>query len=97
MGKDGLTWDIVKSTFDLSEEEEEEIKLEEEIIKATIEARKKAKLSQRDLSSLTGLKQPAIARLEKRICSPRMNTLIKVLYSMGYTIKIVPLEKNKNK
>lgn len=98
MERKELTWESVKNSLKITKEEEVEIKLEEEIIKATIEARKNLKLSQRDLSIKTGIKQPAIARLEKKTCSPRVNTLIKILYSMGYTLKVVPLRKiNKDK
>lgn len=98
MERKELTWESVKNNLKITKEEEAEIKLEEEIINATIEARKNLKLSQRDLSEKTGIKQPAIARLEKNVCSPKVNTLIKILYSMGYTIRVVPLKKiNKDK
>ena len=90
-----LTWENVRKDLNITPEEEEEIKLEQEIIKATIDARKKLKLSQRDLSQKTGIKQPAIARLEKNICSPKVSTLIRILHSMGYTIRVVPLKKTK--
>ena len=90
-----LTWKEVRKRLNITNEEEQEIELEKEIIKATIEVRKQLKLSQRDLSKRTGIKQPAIARIEKNVCSPKVSTLIKILCSMGYTIKIVPLEKEK--
>lgn len=90
-----LTWQHVREKLNITNEEEEEIALEKEIIKATIEVRKQLRLSQRELSEKTGIKQPSIARLEKNVCSPKVSTLIKILYSMGYTIKIVPLEKNR--
>lgn len=64
-------------------------------IKATIEARKKNNLSQRDLSKKTGIKQPAIARIESQNRSPKISTLLKILYPMGYTLKVVPLKKKK--
>lgn len=92
-----LSWKNVREKFNITEEEEEEIKLEKDIIEATIEARKKSRLSQRELSNKTGIQQPAIARIEKNICSPKINTLIKILFPIGYTIKVVPLEKNKKK
>ncbi|MGN1300933.1 MAG: helix-turn-helix domain-containing protein, partial [Clostridia bacterium] len=79
----------------ITPEEKEEIKIEKEIIEATIEARKQSKLSQRELSKKTGIKQPAIARIEKNLCSPKVSTLIKILHPIGFTIKVVPIEKNK--
>lgn len=90
-----LTWEEVRKSLNITPEEEEEIKLEMEIMEATIEARKKAQLSQRELSKKTGIKQPAIARIEKGIGSPRVSTLMKLLYPIGYTLRVVPLNKNK--
>ena len=39
-----------------------------------------------------GLKQPAIARIESHRSVPRVDTLLKLLVPLGYTLKIVPLE-----
>lgn len=89
-----LTWEEVRKSLNITPEEEE-IKLEMEIMEATIEARKKAQLSQRELSKKTGIKQPAIARIEKGIGSPRVSTLMKLLYPIGYTLRVVPLNKKK--
>lgn len=90
-----LPWNEVKKGLNISPEQEAEIQLEEEIIEATIEARKKSNLTQRELSKISGIKQPVIARIEKYVNSPQTSTLIKLLYPMGYTIKVVPLKENK--
>jgi len=66
-----------------------------DIIRATIEARKNNKLTQRDLAKKTGIKQPVIARIEKYVNSPQTSTLIKLLYPMGYTLRVVPLDDLK--
>lgn len=95
MSKKELTWDEVKEELNFTPEELEEIRLEEEIIEATIEARKKVNLTQRELSKISGIKQPAIARLEKNTISPQVLTLIKLLYPMGYTLRVVPLDEIK--
>lgn len=50
MKEKGLTWEELSEKFNLTPEEETEIQLEVELIEAEIEARKKAKLSQRELS-----------------------------------------------
>ena len=97
MDKQYETWDEIKESLNISPEQEIEIKLEEEIIEATIQARKENKLTQRELSKRSGIKQPVIARFEKHTNSPQVDTLIKLLYPMGYTIKVVPLDKLKNK
>ncbi len=97
MGKRELTWEEVKANLNFTPEEEAEIQLEEDIIEATIQARKNSKLSQRELSEKTGIQQPAIARIESRSRSPKASTLIKLLYPMGYTIRVVPLNNNRIK
>lgn len=88
-------WKDVKKELNFTPEEEEEMKLEMELIEATIEARKKAKLTQRELSEKSGVIQPSIAKIEKFARSPQATTLIKLLYPMGYTIKVVPLKDKK--
>ena len=91
------TWEELRKELNITPEQEEEIQFEKDIIKATIEARKKANLSQRELSEKTGIKQPAIARIESMACSPQASTLIKLLHPMGYTLKVVPIKKKENK
>ena len=90
-----LTWDKLEKEFNITPEEEAEIQLEMDLIRATIEARKKANLTQRQLSEKSGIKQPCIAKLEKCSRSPQASTLIKLLYPMGYTIRVVPLKNDE--
>lgn len=89
------SWENIRKNLEITAEQEAEIQLEKDIIEATIEARKKNKLTQRDLSKKTGVKQSAIARIERCVNSPQTSTLIKLLYPMGYTLRVVPLEDNK--
>lgn len=95
MNKKELTWEEIEKSLNLTPEEEEEIRFEEEVIEAFIKARKERQLSQRELSEKSGIKQPAIARIEKGHISPRVETLMRLLYSMGYTLKVVPLNEEK--
>ena len=90
-----MNWNEIENELNISKEQEEEIRIEMEIIEATIQARKNKKISQRDLSTKSGIKQPVIARIERCVNSPQINTLIKLLYPLGYTIKVVPIDKNK--
>lgn len=75
--------------------EREKINFEVELIGKMIEAREARGLSQRDLAEISGLKQPAIARLESMKTTPQIDTLFKVLNPLGYTLSIVPLESKK--
>jgi len=57
-----------------------------------IEARKQKGLSQKELATIVGMKQPAIARLENLKTVPTVDTLIDVLYPLGYTLEVVPIK-----
>jgi DNA-binding XRE family transcriptional regulator len=71
--------------------EREKIDFEIELIGKMIELRKKKGLSQRELADLSGLKQPAIARIESFQSTPQIDTLIKALRPLGYTISLTKL------
>lgn len=45
-------------------------------------------LTQRDLAEITGLKQSAIARLEKLNAIPRVDTIITIAHFLGYTLTL---------
>lgn len=75
----------------VSPEERELVELEVKIIRKVVEARNAAQMSQRDLAGVSGVKQPAIARIESMHSMPQIDTLLKVLYPLGYTLDIVPL------
>ena len=90
-----LTWEDVETGLNFTEEEKNAIRFEEELIEATIKAREEKKLTQRELSKLSGISQPVIARIERRVNAPTVETLMKLLFAMGYTLKVVPLEKEK--
>lgn len=87
------TWEQFEKELNLTPEQEAEIQFEMDLIKATIEAREKKQLTQRELSKKSGIKQSAIARIERGVNSPRASTLIRMLYPMGYTLKVVPLDE----
>lgn len=75
----------------VSPADRERINFEISLIGKMIEAREKKGLSQRELAELSGVKQPAIARLESLKATPQIDTLFKVLLPLGYTLEIVPL------
>lgn len=87
------TWEDFRKTLNITPEEEAVIQLEKELIEATIRAREEAKMSQRDLAERAGMKQSAIARIEKMKVSPSVDTLNHLLFQLGYRLKIVPLSK----
>lgn len=79
----------------VSSEEREQINFQVSLIGKIIEAREKKGLSQRDLAVLSGVKQPAIARLESMKSMPQIGTLLKILAPLGYTLSITPIENKQ--
>ena len=76
----------------LTPAERAEIRLAVALPGRRIAARVARGMTQRDLAEASGLKQPAIARIESHRSVPRVDTLLKLLVPLGYTLKIVPLE-----
>ena len=88
-------WEDIEKDFNFTPEEDAQMELELNLIKQTIQARKNANLTQRELSEKSGIKQPSIAKIERLEHSPQATTLIRLLYPLGYTIKVVPLDEKK--
>ncbi len=88
--------DYMNDETKVSKAKKAQIEFETALIGKLIEAREEKGLSQRDLVEISGLKQPAIARLESMQSSPQINTLFKVLSPLGYTLSIVPADKQSN-
>ena len=80
----------------VSPEDREQINLEVALIGKMVEAREARGLSQRELAEISGVKQPAIARIESMKSTPQLDTLLKVLVPLGYTLKIGPLKPNSH-
>ena len=80
----------------VSPEDREQINLEVALIGKMVEARETRGLSQRELAEISGVKQPAIARIESMKSTPQLDTLLKVLVPLGYTLKIDPLKPNSH-
>ena len=67
--------------------------LEQEFIDSVTNLRKKSKLTQQDLALKSGVIRETVARIENRITSPQVNTLLKILEVYGYTIKLTKIKK----
>ncbi len=78
-----------------SEEEilhEEKLReLERDVIRQVVMARKSQKLSQRVVGERAGIIRETVAKIENNLNSPQINTLIKLLEPIGYTLGVVPL------
>lgn len=61
------------------------------LIGELIKARQEKGLSQKKLEELSGVRQPIIARMEKGITNPQLDTILKLLAPLGKTLAVVPL------
>ena len=87
------TWeDLKKEMFTPTEIAENDLRCS--IICEFIRARNELGLSQKELESLSGVKQPVIARMEKGNSSPNISTLLKLLVPLGKKLAIVPLNQD---
>ncbi|MDO4720533.1 MAG: helix-turn-helix transcriptional regulator [Peptostreptococcaceae bacterium] len=77
----------------LTPEEIRESNVRVDFIGEIIKARNEKGISQRKLEEMSGIKQPMIARIESGINDPQLSTVLKILASLGKTLKIVSLEK----
>ena len=88
-----INWEDVRKELNITSEEECIIELEKELIRTLVDIREKQGLSQAELAQKCNVKQPSIARMEKAIHSPQIDSLLRVLVPLGYTLKIVPIKK----
>ncbi len=82
--------DHVKQTDPIGKELIEEAEAEASIISAIINQRTSLGLSQRELAALCNIPQSSIARIETNKITPRLDTLIHILNSLGLTLTVTP-------
>lgn len=87
------TWKELKNDLDLSQEELNAIELEKDLIRTMIHIREEKGLTQSQLAEICNVKQPIIARMESSVHSPQIDSLLRILTPLGYTLQIVPMEK----
>jgi ribosome-binding protein aMBF1 (putative translation factor) len=80
----------------LTSEEREQINFSTDLLSKCTLTRRKKGISRKELAEKSGLKQSTVARIESLSTSPRAETLIKLLYPLGYTLAIVPLDTPKS-
>jgi len=87
------TWKELRNELTLSEEDKNIIELEKNLIRTLVAVREEKGLTQTDVAEMCNVKQPVIARLEASTHSPQVDSLLKILVPLGYTLQIVPLSK----
>lgn len=79
----------------LTPEEIAESNIRVALIGELIKARQEKGLSQKKLEELSGVKQPVIARMERGLTNPQLDTMLKLLIPLGKTLAIVPIDTVK--
>lgn len=87
----GECWETYRNDH-FTPEEIAENNLMAELVGEMIQTRKDEHLSQRELETISGIKQSVIARMESGKTDPHLSTILKLLVSMGKTLTVVPLE-----
>ena len=87
------TWREFKKELNLSAEEQRIVELEMDLIRTLISIREQQGLTQAELAQKCNVKQPVIARMEKSVHSPQVNSLLRLLAPLGYTLKIAHIEE----
>ena len=72
---------------------ENRVRNEEQLLNQIKERREDLGFSQRGLCAIIDMKQPSLVKIEKGLISPRLNTLLKILEPLGFTIEFVEIEK----
>lgn len=87
--------EIVEKTEEQIKHDEKLKELELEVIRQIVQARKSQKLSQRVVGERAGIIRETVAKIENNLNSPQINTLIRLLEPIGYTLGVVPLVKEE--
>lgn len=69
--------------------------LEYQLISDFIKLRKDKHLSQKEMAEASNTIRETVAKIENKLVSPQINTLIKLLEPLGYTIKIEKISNKK--
>ena len=75
------------------EREKKIMDMEYSIITEFIKLRKEKGYSQERVAQDTKVIRTTIARIENKMNSPQLRTMLELLESLGYTLEVVPLKK----
>jgi len=89
------TWKELKNSLSIDKETQNAIDLEKDLIRTMVAIREEKGLTQSQLAEMCHVKQPVIARMESSIHSPQIDSLLKILTPLGYTLQIVPMSKKQ--
>ena len=85
--------DFYNDDTNVSPVERAKIEFQMELIAKLVETRKAKGFTQAQLAEAAGLRQPAVARLERMKATPQIDTLFRLLIPLGYKLAIVPRDE----
>lgn len=88
------TWDDVEREI-FTPEEIAESDVRVAVMCELVKARRERGITPRQLEEMTGIKQSVIARLETGKSSPKLETVVKILFALGKTFVIADLTPSK--
>lgn len=77
----------------ISKSEKAQIELVNSIICKIIEIREEKGLTQQELAKLCGVNQTTLEKFESMTSIPPIDTILKILNPLGYTLSIVPINE----
>ncbi|MBR1555374.1 MAG: helix-turn-helix transcriptional regulator [Oscillospiraceae bacterium] len=87
-----ITWNeyknYVKENDPEAKKDIEEAEMLSAIIGAMLEQRKQLGLSQRELAEKCGIPQSTVARIESYRTTPNLNTLLRMMHSLGLQLTV---------
>ncbi|MCI9320951.1 MAG: helix-turn-helix transcriptional regulator [Lachnospiraceae bacterium] len=89
------TWKELKNDLSKNQKDISAIELEKDLIRTMVDIREEKGLTQSQLAEICNVKQPVIARLESSVHSPQIDSLLKILVPLSYTLQIVPIEEKR--
>lgn len=88
-------WKELKNDLSKNQKDISAIELEKDLIRTMVDIREEKGLTQSQLAEICNVKQPVIARLEYSVHSPQIDSLLKILVPLSYTLQIVPIEEKR--
>ncbi|MBQ8472829.1 MAG: helix-turn-helix transcriptional regulator [Bacilli bacterium] len=82
-----------KEKSNYTDREKRLMELEDLFVSEFVKLRHDNGLTQQKMADSANVIRETIARIENKITSPQVNTLIKILEPLGYTIKIEKINK----
>lgn len=80
------TWEELKNDLSKNQKDISAIELEKDLIRTMVAIREEKGLTQSQLAEICNVKQPVIARLESSVHSPQIDSLLKILVPLSYTL-----------